>query len=109
VVLGLVSAILILGLVFCPNRRLAMVLIPTVGLAFGPIFPTLMAVLLGAFPQAVHGRAVGFFFAVGGVGWTVVPMLIGIYAQRTSVQRGLIIAVGLALGLCGVALLILLR
>jgi hypothetical protein len=29
------------------------------GLVFGPIFPIIMATLLGHFDQSLHGRAVG--------------------------------------------------
>src|SRR5207244_195846 len=58
------------------SRPLAMALVPATGLVFGPIFPTLMAILLGHFHPSVQGRAVGVFFAVGGVGWTLIPILI---------------------------------
>jgi fucose permease len=81
-----------------------MALVIAAGLVFGPVFPTLMAVLLGHFAPSVHGRAVGLLFAVGGIGWTIVPILIGAYASRTSVQRGFTVAVGAAVGLCAVAL-----
>jgi hypothetical protein len=46
---------------------------------------------------------VGLLFAIGGVGWTAIPILIGAYARRTSVQRGFVIAVAAAVGLCIVA------
>ena len=70
---------------------------------------SMMAVLLGHFPDSLHGRAVGLFFAIGGVGWTVIPILIGAYARRTSLQRGFTVAVGAALGLSGVAAALFLR
>ena len=41
---------------------------------------------------------------VGGVGWSVIPMLIGAYARRTSIQRGFLIAVGAAVGLTVMAI-----
>ena len=47
------------------------------GLVFGPVFPTLMAVLLSHCEPATHGRAVGLFFALGGLGWTTIPVAIG--------------------------------
>jgi hypothetical protein len=80
-----------------------MALIPATGFVFGPIFPTLMAVLLGQFDPSVQGRAVGLFFAVGGLGWTFIPILIGQRARATSVQRGLGVAVLTAIGLSLVA------
>jgi fucose permease len=91
------------------GRGMAMILVPLTGLVFGPIFPTLMAVLLNHFEPHVHGRAVGLFFAIGGLGWTTIPILIGTYARRTTLQRAFVIAVGAAIGLSGVALALVLR
>jgi FHS family glucose/mannose:H+ symporter-like MFS transporter len=98
---GVLSAVVVSG-----RPTTAMALVLAAGLVFGPVFPTLMAVLLGHFAAGVHGRAVGLLFAIGGIGWTVIPMLIGAYARRTSVQRGFIIAVAAAVGLCVVALVL---
>ena len=39
-------------------------------------------------------RAVGFFFFFGSVGWTFIPMLIGLVARRTHIQRGFLVAAG---------------
>jgi len=66
------------------------------GCILGPIFPTLIAVLLSHLPQPLHGRAVGIFFCIGGIGWTAIPILIGAYAKRTSVQQAFLIATGSA-------------
>ncbi|NLX57032.1 MAG: hypothetical protein GXY58_18140 [Planctomycetaceae bacterium] len=46
----------------------------------------------------------GLFFMVGGAGWSVIPMLIGAYARRTSIQRAFLIAAGAALGLTAMAI-----
>lgn len=102
--LGLTATVVLAALVLTRRRGLAMALVPLAGLVFGPIFPTLMAILLGHFPQQLHGRAVGLFFAVGGLGWTLVPILIGYYAGKTTVQRGFLIAVGAAIGLSAVGM-----
>jgi len=92
------------AVVFSRRRGMAIGLVVVAGLVFGPIFPTIMALLLGHFPKSLHGRAVGLFFAIGGLGWTAVPMLIGAYAQRTSIQRGFVMAAASAVGLCAIAL-----
>jgi fucose permease len=92
------------AVVFSRRRGMAIGSVVVAGLIFGPIFPTIMALLLGHFPQSLHGRAVGLFFAIGGLGWTAIPMLIGAYAQRTSVQRGFVMAAASAVGLCAIAL-----
>jgi fucose permease len=96
------------AVVFSRRRGMAIGSVVVAGLIFGPIFPTIMALLLGHFPKSLHGRAVGLFFAIGGLGWTAIPMLIGAYAQRTSVQRGFVMAAASAVGLCGIALTLLL-
>jgi fucose permease len=105
-ILGLaVLCVLVLTAVVRSRRAAtAMLCVLAAGLVFGPIFPTLMAVLLGHFPQSAHGRVVGLLFGIGGIGWTVIPILIGAYARRTSVQRGFSIAAAAAVALCVVAL-----
>lgn len=108
-VLALLCVGMLLGVVFSSQATTAMALVLAAGFLFGPIFPTLLAVLLGHFPQAVHGRVVGLLFAIGGIGWTTLPLLIGAYARRTSVQRGFSIAVAPAVGLCVIALILTLR
>ena len=91
------------GVVRSGTQRTAIALVIAAGLVFGPIFPSIMALLLGHFPGPVQGRAVGLLFAIGGLGWTFIPMSIGAYAQRTNVQRGFLIAVGSAIALFLVA------
>jgi fucose permease len=108
-VMALLSVGVLLGMVVSRNAPTAMALVLAAGFVFGPIFPTLMAVLLGHFAPSVHGRAVGLLFAIGGVGWTTIPMLIGVYARRTSVQRAFSVAVVAAVGLCSVALVLAVR
>jgi fucose permease len=94
------------GIVLSRSGTPACVLVVAAGFIYGPIFPTLMAVLLQHFPANFHGRAVGLLFGIGGIGWTVTPMLIGAYAGRTSIQRGFSIAVASAVGLSVVALIL---
>src|SRR5262245_50379195 len=106
--LALASALVLSLMVVSRSRSLAMALVPAAGIVFGPIFPTLIAVLFDSFAPEFHGRAVGLFFAIGGIGWTVIPILIGKYAQRTSLQRALSVTVAAALGLAGVAVILLL-
>ena len=62
------------------------------GLILGPIFPTLIAILLSHVQPSLHGRVVGLFFCIGGIGWTAIPILIGSCAKRTTVQRAFLIA-----------------
>jgi len=99
-----ILGILVLAhLVWSPTRKLDALAVLAAGFVFGPIFPTLMAVLLGHFPAAVHGRAVGMLFAIGGVGWALIPIFIGAHARSHGVQRAFAIAVAAAVGLSGAA------
>src|SRR5262245_207556 len=107
----LVLAVLCIGVllafVVCRRRGLAMLLVPAAGFLFGPIFPTLVAVLFRHVPASLHGRAIGLYFAIGGIGWTLIPILIGAYARRAGVQRAFRIAVLDAVGLAAVAVILL--
>lgn len=95
------------GAVFSQSRVTAGAMVVLAGLVFGPTFPTIVGVLMGHVTQNVSpvlgGRAIGLFFMVGGVGWSVIPILIGAYARKTSIQRGFLIAVGAAVGLTAMA------
>jgi fucose permease len=92
-----------LGIVFSRWAWLTCSMVVLAGLVLGPIFPTLIAILLSHVQPSLHGRVVGIFFCIGGIGWTVVPMLIGAYAKRTSVQRAFLIATASAVLLTGLA------
>ncbi len=91
------------GAVFSRSRVTAGTMVVLAGLVFGPTFPTIIGVLMGHVSQDLNpvlgGRAVGLFFMVGGIGWSVIPILIGAYARKTSIQRGFLIAVAAAVGL----------
>jgi fucose permease len=108
IVLSLMCILVWAGAVFSPGRATAGAMVVLAGLVFGPTFPTIIGVLMGHvnanISPALGGRAVGLFFAIGGIGWSVIPMLIGAYARKTSVQRGFLIAVAAAVGLLLTAL-----
>jgi MFS transporter, FHS family, glucose/mannose:H+ symporter len=108
-VAALVGAAILSGVVFGHGPRLSGACVVAAGLAFGPVFPTLMAILLSNCEPATHGRAVGLFFALGGLGWTTIPVLIGACARRASVQKAFGIAVGAAIGLAGIAFVLMAR
>ncbi len=107
--LAVASVAVLIGMVRSRRPGTALGLVIAAGLAFGPVFPTVLSVLLEKIPDQQKGRAVGLFFAIGGVGWTFIPMLIGVYAARVGVQRAFIIAVGAACGLVAVVSLLAMR
>lgn len=90
-----------LGIAFSRAAWMTCAMVIVAGMVLGPIFPTVLAILLSHVQPSLHGRVVGMFFCVGGVGWTVVPILIGARAKRTSVERAFLIAAGSAIALTG--------
>ena len=92
VALGVACLLLMLALAFERGRAVTSATICLAGVACGPVFPTMMAVVLLSVPPDTMGRAVGFFFSFASVGWTVVPMLIGVVARKTNIQRGFLVA-----------------
>jgi fucose permease len=78
------------------------------GLAMGPIFPTLIAMAMEPFPQN-RGTAYGAMFAVGSLGSLFLAPLIGVFARRHTVLRAFRLLAGLALLLVVAALAIWLK
>ena len=65
-----------------------------------------MAILFGHVDPSLHGRAVGFYLACGGIGWMTIPALIGVYARRRGVQRAFLIALAVDIGLAVIAVVL---
>ena len=103
IVLAFLCLLWVLGIIFSRSRRFTIAMVLLSGLTFGPFFPSLMGVLLSHFPPEVHGRAVGLLFGTASIGWTIVPMLVGRLAKRTTLQRSFLIIAGtttMLLALC---------
>lgn len=92
VTLGVACVVLMLALAFARGRAAISATILLAGLACGPVFPTMMAVVLLSVQPDTMGRAVGFFFFFASVGWTVIPIIIGVVARKTNIQIGFLIA-----------------
>ena len=95
-ILASLSIAFTLAIAFSRSASLTCTMVVVAGLVLGPIFPTLIAILLGHVQADLHGRAVGLFFCIGGIGWTVIPMFIGAYAKRATVQRAFVIGTACA-------------
>jgi fucose permease len=89
VVIGLAAAtvLVVLGLVVSRRKLQTSILVIAAGLILGPIFPILIAFLVGQVDVSMQGRAIGLFFCIGGIGWAVVPLLVGKLADMTSLKR----------------------
>ena len=92
--MGIACVALMLALAVVKGRLATSTTVLLAGLACGPVFPTMMAVVLLSVQPDTMGRAVGFFFSFASVGWTVIPMIIGVVARKTDIQRGFLVAAG---------------
>ncbi len=71
-----------------------------IALIMAPIFPILIAQVLGyvndTFGPELGGRSVGLFFSIGGFGWAILPLLAGMVANRYSAQKAFYVLAGSA-------------
>jgi fucose permease len=80
------------------NAGLTIAAVTLIGLGFGPIFPTVMAITMGAFPSG-PGRAVGVAQTAGSVGGIVIPWLLGLVLLGLGPQSGALFVAAGALAL----------
>jgi fucose permease len=91
--MAIACLVLTIAIVALRGRAATIVTVVLCGVACGPVFPTMMAIVLLSVPADTMGRAVGIFFFFASVGWTVIPALIGAVARRTNdIQRGFVVA-----------------
>jgi len=89
---SLVSVITIVGMIVTKSPALAVGAILLTGLAFAPIFPTIVGVTFAKFEPSLYGSIFGIIFAVGLLGATFVPKFIGNLSVGRSVQGSLPVA-----------------
>jgi len=76
------------------------------GIAFAPIFPTIIGVTFSKFEPGLYGSIFGIVFATGLLGGTFVPKLIGNLSVGSTVQQSLIVALIIAAILLVISLFI---
>jgi fucose permease len=101
---ALVSLVAILVLMWTSSTALAVLAVVVIGLAFAPIFPTIVGVTFAKFDSSQYGSIFGIIFAIGLLGGTFVPKWIGELSAASTVQDGLKVAAGMAALLVVVAL-----
>ncbi|MBM3789009.1 MAG: MFS transporter [Acidobacteria bacterium] len=82
-----VAAILLMKTTSSPAAAIAAVVVA--GLAFAPIFPTVVGVTFARFDAGLYGSIFGIIFAVGLLGGTFVPKWIGDLSVGSTVQQSL--------------------
>ncbi|MCZ7383858.1 MAG: MFS transporter [Candidatus Methanoperedens sp.] len=91
-VMSLLSVVAIVGMIVTKSPALAIVAILLAGLAFAPIFPTIVGVTFAKFEPGLYGSIFGIIFAIGLLGATFVPNYIGKLSVGHTVQGSLPVA-----------------
>ena len=91
-----VSFVAIMLMIFANSPALAIFAVILAGLAFAPIFPTIVGVTFSKFDPSLYGSIFGIIFAVGLLGGTFVPKMIGNMSVGSTVQQSIPIAAVMA-------------
>ena len=103
--LAIITAAAIVVMAFTRTPALAVAAVVVTGLALAPMFPTIVGVTFSHYEPGEYGSVFGIIFAIGLLGPTTVPKLIGTLSLTLSVQRSLLIAAAIAVVLCGSSIL----
>ena len=93
---AVLSLVAILAMVWTQSAALAILAVVVVGLAFAPIFPTIVGVTFSKFDASQYGSIFGIIFSIGLLGGTFVPAWIGNLSATGTVQGGLKVAAAMA-------------
>jgi len=91
---ALIAAAAIYLMIRAKSHATATVAVIVVGLTFAPMFPTIVGWTFRHFSPDLHGSVFGTIFAIGLIGGTTIPKMIGTFSQGKSIQQSLHIAVG---------------
>jgi fucose permease len=89
--MSFLSIVAIMLMIMTKSPALAIVAIILTGLAFAPIFPTIVGVTFAKFEPRLYGSIFGIIFAIGLLGGTFVPKWIGNLSVGSTVQQSLVI------------------
>lgn len=104
--MSLLSVLAISLMMFAKSPGMGIVAVILVGLAFAPIFPTIIGVTFAKFDPSLYGSIFGIIFSIGLLGGTFIPKYIGNLSVGSSVQHSLSIALVMALILLVISLII---
>lgn len=106
VIMSIVSLLAIGLMIIAGSPALGIVAVIIVGLAFAPIFPTIIGVTFGKFDPGMYGSIFGIIFSFGLLGATFIPNIIGNLSEGASVQQSLYTAAIMAAILVFISLFI---
>jgi len=88
---SLLALISILLMIVARGPALGIIAVLLAGLAFAPIFPTIVGVTFSKFDPGLYGSVLGVMFSIGLLGGTLIPKFIGNLSVGSTVQQSLII------------------
>jgi len=94
--MSLISIPAIIILVKASSPGLAILAVLVIGLAFAPMFPTIVGVTFDKFEPNVYGSVFGIIFSIGLLGSMILPKLVGYLSKGKTVQQSLPIAAVIA-------------
>ena len=89
--LALVAIVTISLMIVAKNTTVAALGVLVTGLAFGPIFPTIIGYTFSKLAPELFGSAFAVMIAIGLLGGMTIPKAIGNYAKGRTIQKSLII------------------
>lgn len=95
----------IVMMAYTGNPKLATLAVLATGLAFAPMFPTIVGVTFSKYDAGLYGSIFGIIFSIGLLGSMILPKLIGSLSVDKTVQQSLPIAAIISGALLVVALL----
>jgi fucose permease len=90
--MSILSILAIVLLIMAKTTGVAILGVILAGLAFAPIFPTVVGITFSKFDPSLYGSIFGIIFAIGMLGGTFAPKLIGNLSTGSTVQQSLPIA-----------------
>jgi fucose permease len=103
-VLALVAMAAILVMIMTTSSAIATAAVVLAGLVFAPIFPTIVGVTFAKFEPRLYGSIFGIIFAIGLLGGTFVPQIVGSLSVGATIQQSLLIVAAMAGALFVIAL-----
>lgn len=103
--MSLVSVISIAVMCITESPVVAILAVIVTGLAFAPMFPTIVGVTFSKFDPGLYGSIFGIIFSVGLIGPTFLPFVIGKLSVGRTIQQTLPIAAVVAGALLVIALI----
>ena len=102
--MALVAMAAILVMILTQVPAVAIVAVVLSGLVFAPIFPTIVGVTFAKFEPTFYGSIFGIIFAVGLLGGTFVPQIVGSLSVGATIQQSLLIVLAMAAALFVISL-----